>query len=295
MNTRLLWIHCLSPLHAGTGQSVGAVDLAIARDRATDHPYLPGSSIKGSLADLAGARVGWAKSAFGPETSAASEHAGALAFSDANLLLLPVRSVGGTFAWATSPLLLRRYAQDAREAGIGGVPDTVEVDALGQCAIGGKSRLRVKGKVVFEDLDFEPQTASEARVSGWALHLAERLFPGDGEWQAMLEQRLCIVSDDVMTYLSRHGTDVRMRVSLDTDTKTAKTGQLWTEECLPVETVLVGLVASRPNAGVREAGTSEDELFNHVAGLLTSSVQLGGKATVGRGRCRLLLDGGSKR
>ena len=44
---RLLFIQALSPLHAGTGQSIGAIDLAIARDRATGFPYLPGSSLKG--------------------------------------------------------------------------------------------------------------------------------------------------------------------------------------------------------------------------------------------------------
>jgi CRISPR-associated protein Cmr4 len=52
--TQLLFIHALSPLHAGTGQSIGAIDLAIARDRATQFPYLPGSSLKGSLRDVAG-------------------------------------------------------------------------------------------------------------------------------------------------------------------------------------------------------------------------------------------------
>ena len=57
MNTRLLVVHALSPLHAGTGQSFGAIDLAIARDRATDHPYLPGSSLKGSLRATAFARA----------------------------------------------------------------------------------------------------------------------------------------------------------------------------------------------------------------------------------------------
>ena len=33
MLTQLFLIHALSPLHAGTGQSVGAIDLPIARDK----------------------------------------------------------------------------------------------------------------------------------------------------------------------------------------------------------------------------------------------------------------------
>ena len=107
MTTTQLLFHALSPLHAGTGQSIGAIDLAIARDRATQFPYLPGSSIKGSLRDVARQKLvqnALLIKLFGPETANASEHAGALIVSDANLLLLPVRSVAGTFAWVTSPI-----------------------------------------------------------------------------------------------------------------------------------------------------------------------------------------------
>ena len=41
----LLFLHALSPLHAGTGQGIGAIDLPIAREKATGIPYLPGSSL----------------------------------------------------------------------------------------------------------------------------------------------------------------------------------------------------------------------------------------------------------
>ena len=53
MSSKLMLIHCLSPLHAGIGQGVDVVELAIARERATGLPYLPGASIKGSLRDRA--------------------------------------------------------------------------------------------------------------------------------------------------------------------------------------------------------------------------------------------------
>lgn len=49
--TRLYFIHVLSPLHAGTGQGTGVIDLPIAREKATGIPYLPGSSVKGTLRD----------------------------------------------------------------------------------------------------------------------------------------------------------------------------------------------------------------------------------------------------
>ena len=45
----LMFVHALTSLHAGTGQGVGVIDLPIARERATDLPLVPGSSLKGCL------------------------------------------------------------------------------------------------------------------------------------------------------------------------------------------------------------------------------------------------------
>lgn len=45
MNTRIFHLHALSALHVGTGQGIGAVDLPIARSRATNLPLVPGSAL----------------------------------------------------------------------------------------------------------------------------------------------------------------------------------------------------------------------------------------------------------
>ena len=49
MQARLFHLHALSALHCGTGQSVGVVDLPIARAQATRLPLVPGSSLRGVL------------------------------------------------------------------------------------------------------------------------------------------------------------------------------------------------------------------------------------------------------
>lgn len=291
MNTRLLFVHALSPLHAGTGQSIGAVDLAIARDRATDHPYLPGSSIKGSLRARSNALRSDTARVFGPETANASDHAGVLLFGDANLLLLPVRSAAGTFAWATSRLLLAKYARDAREAALETPGQLPNPATEAECMVTKATKLLVKvdktEKVVFEDLDFTPKKDEDA--AAWAKHLGELLFE-DEEWRTLLNERLCVVHDDVMTFLARHGTDVVTRIQLDSEKKTVKKGALWTEENLPVETVLVGLVAAQAVAGA----ASPKEAFDALDEVAKGAVQLGGKASVGRGRCRVVLPGGAR-
>src|SRR5437762_11417803 len=118
MNARLTFVHTLSPLHAGTGQGVGVIDLPIAREKATGIPYLPGSSLKGTLRDLCTHQR--KEDVFGPPTSNAGDYAGSAQFSDQRLLLLPIRSLKGTFAWVTSPYLLERLSRDGKSANANG-------------------------------------------------------------------------------------------------------------------------------------------------------------------------------
>src|SRR6266581_7347401 len=119
MNARLTFVHALSPLHAGTGQGASVIDLPIAREKATGLPFLPGSSLKGTLrARCSGQNC---PKVFGPdaaEIQTDSNQASAAQFSDQRLLLLPVRSLVGTFAWVTSPYVLCRLARDIQDAEI---------------------------------------------------------------------------------------------------------------------------------------------------------------------------------
>ena len=292
MSSQLMLIHCLSPLHAGVGQGVDVVDLAIARDRATGLPYLPGSSIKGSLRDRAyqGKRELLAK-VFGPETANASDHAGCLSFGDGNLVFLPVRSVAGTFAYVTSPYALQRLSRDLVAAGLpkldgGFAPKDVETVMV----VKDSSLTAQNGTAVyFEDFNFTPQ--SPEGVEKLADTLANLLFAGDAGQQDLFKKRFCIVHDDVLSFLAKHATDIVTRVSIENDTKTAKSGQLWTEENLPSESILVSLVTHIP---VSKTAVDAATAFGEIAEITRTEVQFGGKATVGRGRCRVALSGGAQ-
>ncbi len=288
----LLFVHALSPLHAGTGHAVGAVDLPIARDKATGFPYVPGSSIKGILRDAASRVPGFeTTSVFGPERDNASDHGGALLVGDANLLLLPARSLVGTFAWLTSPWLVRRLLRDAREAG-GNTPSICEPTSVGAALVGSAPVIESSGRVVFEDLDFTA-TRSNA-VDELAAWLGKRLFPDgspDAEaWQGLLKKKLCVVHDDAMAFFSEHGTDIVTRIAIDPTHKTVKKGALWTEESLPTETVLVSLVAGQANGKLKDGA----QAVERIRPLLDRPLQVGGDATIGRGRCRFLLTGGAQ-
>lgn len=292
MNARLLLVHALSPLHAGTGQGVGAIDLPIAREKATNIPYLPGSSLKGALRDLCDDKTA-CRAVFGPDTQAASEHAGAAQFADARLVLLPVRSHAGTFAYTTSPYLLARLARDATDT-LDAPPASVPALAgIEHCLVPQGSLLTATGsdRVILEDLDLRP--AADAAATAWAEWLGARLFPDSSEWRSSLAGRLCVVHDDAMGFLLETATEVVARIKLQDDTKTVQEGGLWYEESLPAESVLASLVLAGP---ARDGSKlSAESVLDTIGSLTRNTVQLGGKATVGRGLCRLTLAGGTAR
>ncbi|MEI7642885.1 MAG: type III-B CRISPR module RAMP protein Cmr4 [Chloroflexales bacterium] len=284
MITRMLFTHALSPLHPGTGQGVGVIDLPIAREKATGLPYLPGSSLKGTLRGACpdAQRV----SIFGPDTKDGDLHAGAAHFADQRLLLLPIRSLAGTFAWVTSPYVLRRFARDARDAAMKDLPgDIGNPVSEQQCTVADSSKLRLSGDSVYlEDLDLT--ATSDPTTTAWANWLASHIFANDPIWQAMLAERLCVVHDDVLNFLLTTATEITARIRLEEQTKTVAKGGLWYEESLPTETVLAGPLMIMPNGMTKmDAG----QIITIIGTCTAKPLQLGGKATIGRGLCRISM------
>jgi len=283
MTTKLTFIHALSPLHAGTGQGIGVIDLPIAREKATNIPFLPGSSLKGALRDLCEDEA-TRKRVFGPETTNAEAHSGSAVFSDHRLLLLPTRSLRGTFAWATSPYALQRFRRDVEGAGldVSALPD-MAVAKDDECLIASQGSLLTNqdGGIYLEDFDLKGNL--DEKVDKWASFIGEKVFEKDENWRKALTARLCVLNDNVFNFLLEHGTEITARIRLKEDTKTAASGALWYEEALPPETILSGLLVA-----VKGKATPE-EVFATVDGILKQhpAIQLGGKATVGRGLCRI--------
>lgn len=291
MESRPYLLHALSPLHVGTGQSVGLIDLPIARLRATNIPFVPGSSLKGVLREARRSLppAEW-NALFGPlrETMGAEgdetregDHAGALVVGDARLVALPVRSFLGTFAWVSSPLLLELAHRDL--AGSEGVPARIK-RLPGTGARVGAASITVtprERKLLLEDLDLGTQ--EDAAVDAWARFLA-RTWP---EEEDGLRQRFAVVDDETMSFLLETATQVETRVRLDARTGTVVRGALWQEESLPAESLLIGVLAAgrslRPGTEMSAALVLERALKG------TAVLQLGGKATIGRGRCRLAM------
>lgn len=276
MHTRPFLLHALSPLHAGTGHVAEIIDLPIARMKATGIPLVPGSSIKGVLRDARRPDREKTEAVFGPSDDPAV-HAGALVVGDARLLALPVRSFRGTFAWTTSPLLLVLAKRD-----LGDVSKNLKVPAIsGRGAqVTQQSACVHNGRLYLEDLDLPAQDGHE--IAEWAMLLAPLASPGED----IFTKRFAVVDDDTMTFLWETATQVDARVRLDEKTRTVAPGALWLEESLPPETLLLGLLAADRSRRQSVAMTPDDVLG--FAMPKEEVFQLGGKATTGRGRCRLV-------
>ncbi len=275
MNTRPFLLHALSPLHAGTGQTPDIIDLPTARMKATGIPFVPGSSIKGVLRDARRATDSEKTEAvFGPSDDPAA-HAGALVVGDARLLAMPVRSFRGTFAWVTSPLLLTLAKRDLEEPSLT-IP---RIDGRGARLVQDSICVH-NGTLYLEDLDLGASVADEATT--WAQRLAPLAFPGDD----IFTKRFVIIDDDTMAFLWETATQVDARVRLDERTRTVAKGALWLEESLPPETLLIGLFAADRSRRCNVNMTPEEVLD---FALPAEEVhQLGGRATTGRGRCRIV-------
>ncbi|MGZ3459094.1 MAG: type III-B CRISPR module RAMP protein Cmr4 [Archangium sp.] len=302
METRPYLLQALSPLHVGTGQSVGVIDLPLMRMRATGIPFVPGSSLKGVLREAHRPDVGASerdrarhatifgplRARQGPEGDEALEHAGALVVGDARLLALPVRSFFGTFALATSPLLLALARRDLGHLSGAEAPPALPAPMSGRAArvasLTGCANVYTHGdtsNVYLEDLDVE--VGEDAAVAAWARCLA-RVVPE--EERELLTRRLVVVDDETMSFLWETATQVDTRVRIDSKTGTVAPGQLWTEESLPAETLLLGVMAATRGMNQKEPMEAH-EVLNKALVSEGGVLQLGGKATVGRGRCRL--------
>lgn len=293
MEERAYLLHALSPLHAGTGRAAEIIDLPIARMKSTGIPVVPGSSIKGVLRDACrdedGNESAELKAVFGPDNENAGDHAGALVVGDARLLALPVRSYKGVFAWVTCPLLLSLAKRDLGKKGEDqAIPKVGKNEAL--CLTEDPTHKQKDDKKVYlEELDLTAKT--DKSLMKWATLLAKRVYPPNEENPEnadTFKKRFVVVDDDTMAFLWETATQVDTRVRIDGETRTVARGALWMEESLPPETLLIGLLAADRSRKEGEGSDLTPSAVLDTALPKEKALQFGGKATVGRGRCRMI-------
>ena len=291
MKADIYYLHVLTALHVGIGEGSGVIDLPIARERASHLPVIPGSGIKGVLRyEMSEKKLDKDifRAMFGPGAEQAAEHAGALAVGDARLLCLPVRSLRGTFAWATCPLILHRFQRDISNIRNNGNLDVPEVPGEDTAYHTSDSVLAEHGKIFLEDLDLS--ATYDERAERWAEHIARHVFHNDETWQRAFRMRFVVLSDSVFDFISDTATEIRARVKIQEGTRTVQTGGLWYEENLPAESILWGVIAADRSRYEKCKMDGEAMLAKLPR---EQQIQIGGNATIGGGRVRWLGARGS--
>ncbi len=303
-----------TPLHAGSGSDLGIVDLPIQREKHTDYPKIEASGLKGSVReffDTQESTKSQTRLVFGPDQG--DLHAGALGFTDARLLLFPVKSVRGVFAWVTCPAVLERFKHDLSIC----QPSIEFVDNLpGSGAVPTNSGLIVKDtKIVLEEYTFTVNPDNECgAAANW---IADNILPPDSGydyWREKMRNDIAVLSDDDFRDFVTLSTEVVARTKIDSKTGTVVGGALWYEEYLPTDSVLYSLALTTPlflnvdgeddekekksifyaGQGPEKNRAEAEKVMAFFADGLPGIIQIGGNATVGKGlvRTRVYQNGG---
>jgi len=306
----LLGIHAQTSLHPGAGSALGTVDLPVQRERHTKWPLIAGTALKGILRDACreerkGENDGCRKkaneedrdllAAFGPATTNADAHAGALSLTDARILAFPVRSLKGVFALVTCPAVLERLKRDASLAGIScdwdiAVPGENEAVVADDCP-----NMIDDGSLLLEEFDFLKIEGNSAKIAKWVV---DNLLPAEEEYaptRGRVSKSLVILNDNDFTHFVRHATEVTARIGLDYKTKTVKDGALFYQEFLPPETLFYSVVLANQARVKGGNGPDATGVMKILEVTLPSVLQVGGDETTGKGFCgtRLCKEGGN--
>lgn len=271
MNQKIMSIFSRTPIHVGAGNSVGAIDSPVMRERHTRIPIIPGSSIKGVLADFWNdeqyKRTEEGKKLFGNDDPK-NASAGKLLIGEARVLAFPVRSAKGAFAWITAPMALQKF-----QAASGIKLDIQPIEIESEKCLGSESLL-LNGKVVLEEYCLE----SQALCSDLAEQLAS--LSENVLWKT-IKDRLVVVSDEMFSYFVENACEVVTRIRVNDETGTVDKGALFNQEQVPSETMFYAVINAAENSIIDTLAKRLDAECN--------VLQLGGDETIGLGYCEVNL------
>ncbi len=246
----------LTPLHIGAGQGLGHVDLPIVREAHTNFPYIPGTSLKGALRNLEINQVARARGEkpsqveerltknkfdqkeedilrlakiFGVAGEGAEEGkevgAGKVLFSDAFIVLFPVKSAKGIFSLTTCPYVINRFFE------LLGIDQRVEDVPEGKVKVlstKDHKNLINNNKLLLEEFVFEAEESEELKK------FVELVGTFVGEENK--RRIVCVNDTDFKDFVSNY-TEVQTHIKINLDTGTVEERALWTEEYVPAESV----------------------------------------------------------
>jgi len=283
MRGGVLFIYTLFPLHAGGEAVLGPVDLPIQREKPLDFPIIQSSEIKGALRSFLKDK-NLARKFFGSPPEESPTQSGSAIIADAKLLLYPVKSLKGTFAWITCPLILERFLRDLEIVGLTGFKNKVSFEVLKEvkddkALAAPQSENKIDRRAVLEEIEVEIEEREEVRVISEAL----KEFIPEEKWKEKLTSRFIIVNDDLFRKFTKFYSYVVTRVRL-TEEKVVDEGP-WTVEALPPETLLYSPLLFIPQRAKDEK--LHEDFKSQFDGKV---VQIGGDETLGWGFSKLKVE-----
>lgn len=293
----ILFAHFIEPTHVGTGEGLGTVDRPVFRESTTGYPTITGATLKGAMrASLRDWDEPSIAAAFGADGENGNQ--GCILWSDLKLLFLPVRSLAGTFAWATSMLALARLERSLAlvteaeshaglaaltaflqspppESGTGITPG----DASVLCGIAGSA--------ILEGFALETRVDATSQLANFVDWLSQTLFPSpqDTYWRSFFSARVLVMEEDAFAHLCRESLPVDANIQILPETGVTKSGSLRYTEFLPAETVMYAPLTILPSLRKAEAEGREFALMAWSE--LPTVMQFGAEESKGKGVSRL--------
>ena len=264
---RVGYLYSLAPIHCGGEGDLGNIS-EIAREVHTNFPYIPGSSLRGSLRnevqEYQGKEI--ADRLFGHELTDRKMGVHQIWFGDARLLWVPMRtmSVQGedVFTWVSCPTLLRDCALISRRTFNGFAALTSAVGSRKDTYMVADARVEV-------ELMTEEQQRSINLTENWSSSLGSDT---KSQWQ----NNRIIIPDNDFQVLMEHALWTQVR-NVTADTGGAEI--FWTDVCIPRDTIFYyGWGYSVAKNDPIQA--TDCEVMQEI---LTGLIQVGGQANVGRG------------
>ncbi|TIH11692.1 type III-B CRISPR module RAMP protein Cmr4 [Marinifilum sp. JC120] len=263
--SNILMYRCVTPLHCGATEAGDGIDLPVVRERYTNFPIIPSTSIKGVWRDICQRSEAWKDdviAAFGPDSQEADKkNAGLLGFVDAQILYLPVRASVRTFFLITCPLQINRFNEAREKKGLS--PYIIKEQCENETII--SETLSDIKELYLEDikLNAEHKTLD---------------LPTDGI-PAHLTSRLALVSDSTFEWFASNAMEIRAHNKL---TESKKSDNLWYAEYVPAESVFFGQLLESP-----PFRASEEETTGKYSSKLMKTephfFQIGGNESTGHG------------
>lgn len=297
-NLKLEYIKAISPIHAGTGQGLGLIDMPIQREAHTSFPKVEGSSLKGAIKFHIYNKIrDYSKTfednkkeneddfttfydIFGSDENDSNDESKAsrIVFTDAKLLFFPVKAVDRLFYYVSCPYILKRWQDE--------IESDAKFDYSSELKEGNCICFNGQENIILEDYLFENRSDINIEM--------EIIFQDDKLKSILNKENTIIISDQDFVDLVTMYTEVITRNKINPETGTAEASGLFTEEYLPSESILYYQVMESPRF-VEETNDNKynKEPIDYYNEKLDSIFQVGANKTIGKGLVKRLGIGSS--